>query len=287
MEFMSSIIAIGNTDFKVTFRGTDSFDDNEWYSKPHRHPFAEMHLVNQGRALIKISTGKILLSDNHICIIPAKCYHSPKSITSKLSRMSFYIEIEKNADSGDDTYSVYKSIFEAKMPFYKECKSSYLKDIFELDKSAGFFGITNNKFEFLLSLLLCEIYDANTSGAFANEESKSIDSKANLLIKFEKYLNFIPENGNGENTDFIFNKIASELYLSPSQLRRLIKKHFNCTYRELLVECKMERAKILIDDSDITLENVAELCGYSTYAGFYKAFTKYTGTTPDKYRSDN
>ncbi len=285
-EFISSEITVENTNFKVTFRGTDSFDDNEWYSKPHRHPFAEMHLVNQGRALIKISTGKILLSDNHICIVPAKCYHSSESITPMLSRMSFYLEIENNGNSGDDTYSVYKKVFEGNMPFYKECSSGYLRDIFELNRNADFTGITNDKFKFLLSLLLCEVYDANTNGIGINKQNGSIDSEAELLIKFEKYLNFIPEIENSEKGEFIFNRIADELYLSPSQLRRLIKKHFNCTYRELLVECKMERAKILIEDTSIVLERVAELCGYSTYAGFYKAFMKYTGTTPEKYRDN-
>ncbi len=43
----------------------------------------------------------------------------------------------------------------------------------------------------------------------------------------------------------------------------------------------------------MTLERVAELCGYSTYAGFYKAFIKYTEppriteiTNKDKKRRD-
>ena len=285
-EFITAKINIGNTDFKVTFQGILSFDDNIWHAEPHRHSFAEMHLVNTGRALIKIGDGKILLSDNHICIVPAKCYHSPESLAPALSRMSFYIEIEKNDNSDEDTYSVYKNIFEAEIPFYKECSSTYLKDIFKFSKNSHFIGTTKNKFESLLSLLLCEVYDANTNVVCLNKENTQIDSKSEFLIKFEKYLNFIPEAKDGENDAFIFNKIAEELYMSPSQLRRLIKKHFNCTYRKLLVECKMERARILIEDCDITLDRVAELCGYSTYAGFYKAFTKYTGITPEKYRDN-
>ena len=285
-KFISTIITIGNTDFKVTFQGLHSFTYDEWYADPHLHPFVEMHLVNCGNALIKVFDEKISLSDNYICIVPAKCYHSIESGTPQVSKMSFYLEIAKSDKSGEDTYSVFKEIFEAKKPFCKECSSGYLRDIFDIIKTPRSMDITNNKLQFLLSLLLCEIYEANIGFDVESPRTLQTISNTGLVFEIETYLNSLLTLNAREDSEIAFDNLAEHLYLSPSQQRRFIKKHFNCTYRELLLKYKMERAKILVEDNDITLERVAELLGYSTYTGFYKAFTKFTGTTPDKYRKN-
>ena len=281
-QFTSKIITIGNTDFKLTFLGKDSLINEEWTAEPHLHPFIELHLVNTGKVMIRSGEDKTVLSDNYICIIPANCYHSVVSLSPVVSRMSVYLNIEKNTHGYEDTYPAYKEVFESRLVQSFECKSVYLSEIFKLEKNGA---ILNSKIEFLISLLLCEIYDVNFSGSSEIYKHNSTDVKTELLLEIEAYLNYVLADGRDyDGTGF--SKIAEHLRLSSTQLRRLIKKHFNCTYRDLIFEYKIERAKRIIESTDTPLEKTAEMCGYSTYAGFYKAFIKYTGKTPENYRKD-
>lgn len=282
-RFTSKIITIGNTDFKLTFSGKDSLLNEEWTAEPHLHPFIELHLVNTGKVLIRSGEDKTVLSDNYICVIPANCYHSVVSLSPVVSRMSVYLNIEKNTSGYEDTYPVYKEVFESKLVQSFECKSVYLSEIFKLEQNGAIF---NSKIEFLVSMLLCEIYDINFSGSIDINKHKPTDVKTELLLEIEAYLNYVLADGR-DYDDLGFAKIADHLRLSTTQLRRLIKKHFNCTYRDLIFEYKIERAKSIIESTDTPLEKIAEKCGYSTYAGFYKAFIKYTGKTPENYRKES
>ena len=286
-QFRIIIITIGNTDFKITFQGRGSVFYEKWESDTHLHPFKEMHLINRGKALIRAKDEKIFLSDNYVCIMPSSCYHSIESVTPVISRMSFYIEISKNGNHCEDTYRVYNRVFNSDMPFYNESNSTYIADIFKLYSTSDSTGVISDRIRLLLSMILCDIYDENADITNDSAEYNRIDYKTKLLLDIESYIYDVMLNGKKEENEILFENLAEHICLSPTQLRRLIRKHFNCTYRSLLYEYKIERAKMLIENKDLTLEKVAEMCGYSTYAGFYKAFTRHIGTTPEKYRNRN
>jgi two-component system response regulator YesN len=47
---------------------------------------------------------------------------------------------------------------------------------------------------------------------------------------------------------------------------------------------RMKSAKELLSDSDIEIRSVAEKVGYQSYNGFYLAFKRAVGMTPEEYR---
>ncbi|MBA2885992.1 AraC-like DNA-binding protein [Clostridium beijerinckii] len=42
----------------------------------------------------------------------------------------------------------------------------------------------------------------------------------------------------------------------------------------------MRRAKLLLDHTDLSIEKIADMLGYSNSSNFYKAFKQYYGTSP-------
>ena len=79
--------------------------------------------------------------------------------------------------------------------------------------------------------------------------------------------------------------LAKHLNISTTQLRRLVRKHFRCTVRTLVLEHKIEIAKELIKKDELTMNEIATHLGYETYSGFYRSFKSLTGLTPEEYRT--
>lgn len=78
-------------------------------------------------------------------------------------------------------------------------------------------------------------------------------------------------------------EIAEHLHLNPSYFSRLFKRETGETFVEFVTRAKMEKAKELMDQTDSTVEELAELLGYENKSYFLKCFKSYSGLTPSEY----
>lgn len=80
-------------------------------------------------------------------------------------------------------------------------------------------------------------------------------------------------------------KLAKQLAISPAQLSQCLNDNVKKSFANFVNEYRVNKAKeILANDSRITMENVAEECGYNSTSTFYNAFKKFEGIPPAKYR---
>jgi AraC-like DNA-binding protein/CheY-like chemotaxis protein len=61
-------------------------------------------------------------------------------------------------------------------------------------------------------------------------------------------------------------------------------KYVNQTPYQYILKKKMDKAKAIISESDISLTDIASDLGFSSYSNFCNAFKKETGKTPDIFR---
>lgn len=78
--------------------------------------------------------------------------------------------------------------------------------------------------------------------------------------------------------------VAEGVYVSQWHLSKLINKHTNQSFFDLLGSMRIEKAKQLLQDPAMRIHEVAEQVGYSDVAHFSKSFKKLTGKTPGEYR---
>ncbi len=78
--------------------------------------------------------------------------------------------------------------------------------------------------------------------------------------------------------------VAEGVYVSQWHLSKLINKHTNQSFFDLLGSMRIEKAKQLLQDPAMRIHEVAEQVGYSDVAHFSKSFKKITGKTPGEYR---
>lgn len=85
--------------------------------------------------------------------------------------------------------------------------------------------------------------------------------------------------------DIGIGQIAKELHLTPNYLSTLFHKKTGTTFRVYLTRTRMLRAKELLADPNMQIQQVAEQVGYSSARYFTKVFTKFVGCYPSEYRN--
>jgi AraC-like DNA-binding protein/mannose-6-phosphate isomerase-like protein (cupin superfamily) len=101
-------------------------------------------------------------------------------------------------------------------------------------------------------------------------------------VRAAKLLLYISEHF-GETS---LTEMAEKFGYSTGYLCRLIKKVTGQNYSELVQRIRLERACELLENSDIEVGEIAEEIGFADTSNFHRAFRKFYGTTPARYRKD-
>ncbi len=79
-------------------------------------------------------------------------------------------------------------------------------------------------------------------------------------------------------------KMADLVHLSPSRFFSVYRKIFGISPKNDLLNVRMEHAKTILFDGNISVKEAAEMTGYTNVYHFIRAFRNHTGKTPGKYR---
>ena len=87
------------------------------------------------------------------------------------------------------------------------------------------------------------------------------------------------------NPAFSLPELADKMKISVHQLSQIINEGLNKSFFEMTAEYRIEEAKrLLIDQPNIKIEEIAEQVGYNSKSSFNTAFKKITGKTPSEFR---
>ncbi|MBR0464942.1 MAG: helix-turn-helix transcriptional regulator [Clostridia bacterium] len=117
--------------------------------------------------------------------------------------------------------------------------------------------------------------DSNVSGAAAKPASESAKK---TVAAAEAYL----DAHSAEK--FSLEKIARALYINQSYLLRVYKAATGQTLLHSHHRIRCEKAKRLLEETDLNMSAVSEMVGFVTPAHFSRVFRQMTGKTPSQYR---
>ena len=78
--------------------------------------------------------------------------------------------------------------------------------------------------------------------------------------------------------------IADNFHFSHSYVSVLCNKFTGKSFNDYLKGIKMQRAAMLLTESDLILDEIADLCGFRYTSYFIRVFQNYYGISPTKYR---
>ena len=123
-------------------------------------------------------------------------------------------------------------------------------------------------------------------------------------ICLRQYNAMLIERGEGEETYSVHERIqdvlhyldenmermisrreaAKYVFLNEDYFSRVFRKETGIGYKEYVLKQKMDYAKKLLGDTDMSVALIASKVGYENFTNFTQMFRKYTGTTPTEYR---
>lgn len=81
--------------------------------------------------------------------------------------------------------------------------------------------------------------------------------------------------------------LAEQFHLSPKYISRYFKEKFKLTISEYVWHLRMNHAKELLDNTQLSITEVAEQSGFSSVSFFIREFTEANGCSPRKWKLQN
>ncbi len=84
--------------------------------------------------------------------------------------------------------------------------------------------------------------------------------------------------------DLCIAELAEAEHLSVSRFREVFRRTFGCAPSEYIIGLRLQHARDLLSGTDLTIAEIAEMCGYGDELYFMRLFRKKTGMSARTYR---
>ena len=241
----------------------------------------KLFLQLEGRNLVTHPTGQTIAEPGEILIIQAKVPHREE----RLFYRKRYAHIYTNLTSQRFAYNAYVRCNDQSKKQYNFA-SSYTD---------------NPKNAFVLQMLneLCE--KAASSTATKSQTVKNLEQSLlqSILLQLVLILQHPQGHESGhplihtckqlihehlQDPNLSVPLLANYMQLHPDYLSRVFSEHGEQRLIPYISESRTNLAKEILHNLDVSIDEVASLCGFTDRAYFAKVFKRKTGMTPSRYR---
>ncbi|MCM1107093.1 MAG: AraC family transcriptional regulator [Blautia sp.] len=258
------------------------------YSPPieHDHTFFEVIYVYDGACKQTISGNTHNLSTGDICIIPPKIKHAVSVFDESIV---FNCLIKKSA---------LHNIFFNFLSNANVLSAFFLNNIYSENGNDYIIFHTGNDYEIKRGVLYMYWESLNRSLYWDQMISYTLMLIFGLLIRnYEKsievptftqkadvqryaLLQFIQDNF----ANVTLEQIAEKFHYTPEYTSRLIKSTTGKSFTRLVQQVRLEKAQVLLQDTNLSVTNIANQVGYETTEYFIRLFKRQMHMTPTEYR---
>ncbi len=112
-------------------------------------------------------------------------------------------------------------------------------------------------------------------------EEETVQAAGNHLVRAA--LAYIREHCPEQHLSL--GEVADHVYVSQWHLSKLLNRETGQSFFDLLGSMRINRAKELLADGSLRIQDVAEATGFSDVAHFSRSFKRFAGCTPGEYRN--
>ena len=247
----------------------------------HKHNYIEMMIVLSGSITHRVEDESIRLSKGEILILNKHISHSVDrsgesdigvniimsdgfigSVAAELSGTVFSSLIKENQkERGEPMYLCFTT------GGRKYIDNVIENLLFELTSESPEITVMTKTVSLLLHYLSIENAELLLSGSLPKDK----DSKRRLEI-----ISYVKNNYRTASLE----ELGERLYLTPPYLSKITKEYFGKSFKELVVDERMERAREMFLGSALSVGDVIRSVGYENESYFHREFKKRYGTTP-------
>ncbi len=272
---------IENYNFTV-LDGTLDNPSSTWKVNAHLHNFYELHYILSGSAKLYVNGKTAEVKEKELIFINKNNLHYTLSHSKDLKFASFSFDVIKNnaqSSSPLDYVKIKKYLFSASdflitaSPVYEHVFNELLEEKNAELKSAKIYQST-------LMIFLSFINALISSSPVLKEDlpKESSQKYKDEIIKIDKYIS------ERYMEDISIKELAEKFYLSERQMSRIFNDLVGESFHKCLLRQRMNVAITHIKDGDVPLTEIPFVCGFNSYSGFFIAFKKYFGYSPNEYK---
>lgn len=263
-------------------------DDSYYVEKVSVHQNFELVFVVEAQsAYFEISGQKVFVATNDVLLIKPGTPHKldvSGHDTCRFLVMKFMFS--KKAVAGVSMVSIedfLSFVQSGDLGGYIRLKSAHRSEIVSAMQKI----ISENKkgdehSEFLRSVLTLEIF-VWLSRSLKEEWEAAVSKKGEKLAELMHTARaYIEQNF---SQDISLDDIANYIYLSTSHFARAFKKAFGTSPIQYLLSLRVEKAKELLENSDLRIGEISLEVGFSSQQRFNDIFKKQAGASPSEYRA--
>ena len=259
--------------------------DTPFNEKQHKHEFIEIVYIMSGKMTHEINSKTCNVKHGDIIFMNYGCTHSfhaeaphcyvdilfspemfeesvltPQNAFAVLALTAFDgmredTDFGKISFSGSERHDI-ENIIMAMLKEYNEQQDSW-----EL--------ILGN---YLHTLIIKMLRKSNANMAYVN-----------LDETWKEILSYIDEN---IDSKLSLSELARKCFYNPSYFSRVFKEKFGVTFIEYVAKKRLDCAIDLMQNSQMSLEDIACQAGFSDIKGLYHAFSRYLNMSPSEYRKN-
>lgn len=250
----------------------------------HSHDFIEINYVKEGHGYHYIEDDVIPVKKGDLFILPIGTSHVFRPSSYELSNTLIVINcvflpeaVSEQLTFLPQNTNLHHCLHEPsklKKPwFYYEDRSSKLLDLF--DTLLVERKLRGPGYEALLTSLLVQLLVYLYRTELPEDYEQRTPNKIKEIIQFMK-ANYAEK--------ITVQSAADLVYLSPSHVQRLFREATGRTFTQYLQNIRIEKSCELLQNTMMSVQEVANQVGYQDLKFFHALFRKKTGLTPREYR---
>ncbi len=262
------------------------YDNNENYpdSPTHWHDEFELQFGVRGTATVRIDEASFDLASDQVLLVPCGCIHSVDSHNESFHFQAVVFDPGMLASSPVDSCKIdyIDPVREHKIdyPLHITGKTEWEKDVIgHARKLIGLYRERPAGYELGIRGTLSLVF----FGIVANNPAKRErnDDKSAELRRLKDTIVFIHENYANKIT---VAQMAAQCSMSVYYFCRFFKRVTGISPFDYLNRFRIERAALLLKDTDQPVISVAYDVGFNDSSYFSKIFQKYRANTPTEFR---
>ena len=244
----------------------------------HSHEYYEIYFFLQGRIRIVIEDVDICPRRGDVLVFPPHCMHRNIHLSAEEPYERFYLYATREfvQTVGDGGYQLGDALdgLLAERGYLYHLNEAALDELLRMTDEAICASSGQTPAEALMnryrmSMLLLRTVELLGEGTSAG----SLNGSMNPLLR---YLN------DHACEDVSLDRLADTFFISKFALLREFKEYTGLSIHQYVLARRILRAQELIAQG-VKPNQVSEMCGFSDYSSFYRAFRQRTGVSPNQY----
>ena len=262
-------IPLGNTQMLVSQSGL--CPGNSWNVQRHCNAEWEFHYICKGTCRVDLDKGHFLLKEGQALLIEPGLYHQAKATTGEFQRFT----LRFNLPAGS-VYQQLAQIMQLQPVFSpgEKIRRMILQIQEELPQNKPFRSTYLTGLIYCLAVELVRFLGIDSYHQITQQQTGEVLLTQEIDTYFEQHF----ADPCGEEV------LAKQLHISRRHLVRILQKHYAMSFREKLIQARMDYATFLLRTTDQTVSDIACQVGYGSESAFFKVFRSNFSMTPLQYR---